>query len=1112
MPPAKAGGIGESKPDEAPPTNAAKPAPGSPSAASMTPPTKSASEVPPAPASRQVQEANPPLYYLKDKDGNLVPVPGFRLEDFEQMVKRQYASATTDQAPRYAFQSLLLSGTAMGDYVELSVQCRVRVHEVGWVRVPLRLDQAVLRSVGEYRGTGQHFLQFDTGTEGYVLWVRGGAGQEHEITLGILVPVVRVGESTRLKLIAPRAATSELKLTVPMFGAIAKVSEGPTLLPSVPSGKAATLLDVVGLGGEFELTWGRAEARPAESQAVLDATGTVQVKVNGRSLDADVRLAVRSLGGPFESFIIRLPKGVELAASQTAQYTLVPGKPTDAAEGRLAVEVHLPKKTTGPAEIQFGTRLPLDAVGPTGWIEVASYEVPGAARQSGHVAIRADSQWRVLVGPLRGTRQVDELPKPLRSDGVVAGFEYFTQPCTLPIRVVRRAPRVSVDPEYLLLVDADQIRLEAKLKYVVRAAEVGNLDIDLPGWELDEVGPESLVATDAIVDQSGMRSLPLTQRSIGPLEITLRAHRKMPPSTKSIAVDLPRPKADSQASAAVVVLPADNVELTPALDTMVGLVRQQVAPQMKLPERQQDPLYYRAEPSKATFSAGFRVHPQKLSVGVTTEITVDEQRAEVQQRLAYLVAYKPVDRLTFDVPRGLAGPEQLAVRLEGKALTPVDLPDLNDQPNLTAPARKQAILPSARIGPCEVVIRYTVELEKLAPRSSITAAIPLVMPADGEISTNRAIVAAKEGIQVRQRDGPWKEADAGVLLAGPRRGLHLVASERTREMTLAIHLEDQSSAGSTVVSRAWVQTWLTRTYRQDRAVFRLSTTQKSLDLIVPASVNPADVELWLDGARVAGQSTPTGRVIVTLPGAEPQRQHQLEVTYRFAGGRPELGRMAIELPRLGRDVWVHRLYWQLVLPRSEHLLESPAELAGEFQWQWHGLFWGRTPLLEQPQMENWSGARRLLDVPDDTNRYVFSGIGSVSRCEIRTVDRALLVLAASAAALLSGLLLIYVRVARHPATLLVAAMLLATAILVQPAPSLLVAQASGLGIVLALVAAWLYRGTLRRHHRVTVRDLPSSILERGSSKGLSRTLPPSSDASTEIMPQEVPVSTMDSHP
>jgi hypothetical protein len=340
------------------------------------------------------------------------------------------------------------------------------------------------------------------------------------------------------------------------------------------------------------------------------------------------------------------------------------------------------------------------------------------------------------------------------------------------------------------------------------------------------------------------------------------------------------------------------------------------------------------------------------------------------------------------------------------------------------------------------------------------------------------------------------------------------------EIALAIYLEDQSSAGSTVVSRAWVQTWLGRSFRQDRAVFRLTTTQKSLDLLVPAGVNPADVELWLDGKRVNGQPTPELKLIIALTGGESPREHELEAIYRFAGERSETGRMSLELPRLAREVWVHRLYWQVAMPRNEHIVgspigfagEFPVGFAGEFRWGWNGLFWGRIPVLEQPQLETWVGARHLAELPVEANRYLFSSLGSVSRCEVQTVDRTLAVFTASAAALVIGLLLVYVPAVRHPASLLVLAVALVAAVLAWPGPSLLLAQASGLGVVLSLGAAWLHQSVLRRHRRAAAREVSSSILERGSSKTPRRAAALGSDAATEVMQDMAAVSTTDSEP
>jgi hypothetical protein len=385
-----------------------------------------------------------------------------------------------------------------------------------------------------------------------------------------------------------------------------------------------------------------------------------------------------------------------------------------------------------------------------------------------------------------------------------------------------------------------------------------------------------------------------------------------------------------------------------------------------------------------------------------------------------------------------------------------------------------------------VVIQYAVELEKLVPKSSILATIPLVMPVEGELTGNKVVVTAKEGLRVQMPRGRWTPSEGPGTQDPQRRSLQWTAAERTADFPLRVFMEEYPSLGSTLVQRAWVQTWLTGRVRQDRAVFRITGDQKAVELIVPAGVNLRDVRLWLDGKQSTAQASGEGRLIVPLGDNASLGLHQLEVIYQFSIERPASGSMSLELPRLGGGVSAHRTLWQLILPRHEHLLVPPAEFTPEYRWDWNGLVWGRKSLLGQTHLQAWSGARHLAEFAADTNRYLFSTLGTAEKGELRTASRGVLVLGASGLVLVAGLVLIYVPAVRHPAALLAAAVLLGAAAIRYPEPALLASQAASLGAVLAILAAWLRRAVGGAGRSAVFGQPADAVLEKGpTQRGLA---------------------------
>ena len=121
---------------------------------------------------------------------------------------------------------------------------------------------------------------------------------------------------------------------------------------------------------------------------------------------------------------------------------------------------------------------------------------------------------------------------------------------------------------------------------------------------------------------------------------------------------------------------------------------------------------------------------------------------------------------------------------------------------------------------------------------------------------------------------------------------------------------------------------------------------------------------------------------------------------------------------------------------------------------------------------------------------------------LQTASRARLVLWASLPILLCGLALIYFPALRHPAGIFALAILVLAAGLVDSEAALLLAQASTLGVGLAIVAALLARTSLRPAQPVTVpvRGSSKALIERGTTEIYHRAPSGSSPASTSTDP------------
>ena len=1089
-------------------------------------------------------EARPSLFYFINK-GTLQPVVGISFEDLEQMLRRKEEVATERRKPDYRFEALAATGTADDAYARIDVKFVVFVDAAGWVRVPLDLQGAVLEKQIAYKGPGKYSMQYDAERREYAVWLQGAGDQPHEITLKTVTPLEQVSGQRRLRLNLPRAWTSSLSLAVPETNVVAQVSTGAVIDSVAQEGKGSRL-KASGIGGAFQLTWGVVEsaARP-RVQVLLEAKADVSAVVDARSIAYETEITVNSFGGEFDSFLVQLPPSSVLVEEPLADIETIKQPPKNKNDKEVVYQVRRISGSAKSMTVKLKALRSLEqSKGGREMFDFGGFEVVGAVRQWGYLGIAVEGDWQLLWGDRSRVRQVDAAPTFLQSREGASIFEYYGRPFTLQARLVPRETRVSIDPEYTVDVTTERAFLTAKLKYRVGGAKVFALPVQMLDWQVDEVGPVEIVDTRAVVlNQSSPLTIALLQPAIGDFEITIRAHRDLPKDPKNpnvplaISLPLPKPQANVVGPATFTVHAADNVELSPRDSLHTGLTRR----------KRNDPKTagagtfwsYSADAADAAFKADLRSLSRSIHVRGNTLLALSREGGQVRQTFTYIVAREPVDALEFKVPIRLTDKGRLEMKVGAEPISWVIVEE--DAGDPTKPARIRVQLQAPKFGTFEISADYPIPEEQPVSQASIALRVPLLSPVDGEVDENTLRIADVAGLTVQHFDETWRKVpEKADAPPAARRELVLRSGTASPETMLGIRWDDPAPIHDEIIERLWIQSIVMGSTRQERAVFRFTSSAPTVEVRLPAGATGPTVSI---NGYVADFAEPISQRVLTLrlpttsaqpatigtPGASGttamgnsatagnlatagtpngaattnprERRFVLDLRYRVTSA-DDATSSSFEPPTIERAAAVRNVYRQIALVADRYLLDASDDYVPEYGWNWDGVFLVRRPPLSQADLENWCGARHETPLPERANVYLFSSFGAVPQLDATTMRRTTIVLGASGLVLAFCLCLLYVAPLRHPALLILLAIGVAAAGAMYPSFAPIAIQGAAIGAVLAFTALLLDRNFVRRHGRAMPAKADSIAAPPGSSARTKITQafvpPPASTAAIDI--------------
>ena len=1130
--------------------------------------TAAAENVPPPIRSLKgrIEYVGPDTFILLDANGRPQPVPGMTYEDFLAAWKRAQNIDESLRQPRFVLEELRIEGKTHEKHASLKIDLSVRLMTDELVAVPLGLSEVILQEQPTFRRHQEpnktparddetsvdsklDSLEFDPAKESWVAWFKGQSGEQRSLTLNVLVPLHSENNESRLSLAVPRALTNRLMIALGPDATNAVVNSGTiTSQTTTPDGKR---LEITGAAGPLRLTWNRSDSPRSESSTVFGAAGSIKATVDGRSVRMDARIKIESYGRAVDRVRVRLPPGAKLI--QVARATGGPAPtfqvsiegediakplagPLQPPQDRQIVLVQFAEKQSEPVVIDLSTEQPLNQLEENEPVELGGFEVLGAARQFGEVALHAAEDWQVRWEANRYSRQVDpnDLDARIRSPDVTAAFQYDGQPWSLRVRIAPRRLRVFVAPLYEMECAKNEARMRVRLSYQVLGTRAFEFRVDLKGWELSAEPIEAGGSIDrerVSVTPDGILVLPLAQASIRRAEITIAVRRAVPRDADHIAFPLPAPLAESVGTGELLVRGAAGIDLRPDSSQSTGLTPIFAADLSSKAPTNTGVFRFQCVPIEAVFAADCASRARVMSADSLSQLSVTSTEVRIDQRIDYSVRFEPIQELIWEFSEAL--PFAIA-EVDISLLANSPLPEAerdssaiplrllveaqgSDSQNGRKTRRGRIILPEPRLG--EFSIRVLMNWNRMAKEPNGPLTTPQFVPVDGAKVTQRATVATENTIVATldpRTAETWREANPAAA-----QGLaEFVATRPEYTLPLVVRAVDHGPS-STVVDRTWIQTWISGVSRQDRVAFRFRTVGEHAVIELPPAIESTDIEILLDGRPVEAVTRSAGRLSVPLKQksrAESQESraipnapaldsrllaldssaHSLELRYRQTVNAPLVTRWRLTPPQMVASMSLSELYWQIILPADRHIIARP-ELSPCTNWQWLGGFFGRRPTKTQAELEQWAGATSGLSPSAGQSEYLYSGLVPLGTIEMLTAPRWLIVLGASASILVLSIAWIYLPIARRAWLIAVFVCLLGALAVTFPGPAVLLGQASVLGIAAAVVAVWIARWASRAQWQIVV-------AAGGSTKHYTPPRPDTTPATAMSMPTAGPSS------
>lgn len=1091
-------------------------------------------------AAPRVEEKPLSIIYVQDGKGTFIPIlKGVRYEEISQFLSNRKARSDRTTPNRLSVTNLAIKAYAETGFVRLESTIEFTIQsnpdqnvgtnaEHDWIRIPLGFHQAYLESAPEFRGQGECRFVRDK-TDGFVGWYRGDTDISLTITLKLVCPTTQVADSTQFSLTLPESTLSSLDAIIP--GELNKADVVGGTISEEYSGEGSAIYTCVGLEREFRISWRQGAKSGSQIPARLDVEGEIDATIDRIGLiSQNVKLDLKS-NQEISTFDLRIPADSAIVSLDRSEYK---ARLRTAASNDEYKQYQVDISTAAKEhvlEFKIEATGRSDAEAPT---NVAAIEVVGAIRQFGRVRIFHKPDLQVSWSTDSDVSRTND-PQLTSNDDLRASFVYTRQPCAVNVIASPRTTRTTVTPLHFVSVQAGRIYLRSVFRFQVRGGELSELFVKLGDWNYDYAGTtDSAELIDQYSEQDSTLRILLDNPISDEFELTVRSHKTIDSPDSELM--FPRSSADSVSPAIVFVGAADNVTLEFENDNSTFLrdaIPTDLSSEVDAMVSTQPIRCFRMQSAEQPepFSIQSTIHDQRVYLNVADLVKLASDKIQVVQQFDFDIQYERIQALRFELPLEVsdllpnaAVSGSISTTVDGETVSAAEWARRIDTVDeTTGKAMATIVLPDAKIGQLQIKINYELKRQDDFSDNLSMIDIPLIRcdrePSD--FASSQLLVVPLDvranGLdsgddwlrndQIRTdfpidlEDGTSSQllslnAIGAVANSQPDR-CRVSASQSSNAVTT-----NETSNESTQLDRVWIHSILTSSRRRDQAAFFLRTGGTQAQISMPNEPSAAAVRVWVNGKEVRPEASENNDVL-TIPLDRTKLTDTVNDAFLIEAQldfveRANVGTIYTSIPELLDVSSCQSWVWQVTIPDNEYLVNSDDDLVLTQPWTWSGWFFSRGDHHKGQLFEDWIGTSQLKSPPGG-NSYVFTSLTPKQNVKLTTTSRRFLVTLASGAALAFGLMSIYIREFRRPIVLLLLAVFLAAAGLLFPGPAIMAAQASVVGVILAILGlctAILIRRLSLPHH-----VLPTTVPSRhDSSSQLRNWVDGQSQAPTASLP------------